>query len=304
MQGDGFNRWNDKSLEFIVCSNGISGTFVEHSMIDALTLTRLQTAIKDALEAHSPQPNGHTSSRAIVLHEFTCTTTPSVDERIQQVRQRFLSDTANNEYVDIVHTAFGKSYLMSHGYPIKGTFDVMIQLASFYLHEGHNPASWEAVSMSHYHKGRPDIVQVVTPLVASFCARANDEAIALRDRKTALLEAARDHSDTIRKAGGGQAYVRTLWAMERAVREGEQAPGLFGDELFQRTLEPAIMSSATDGLSPESGFFLRDTRMFWMTYYVMEEGAHVSLTGGHGRATRFGECLRRAGETVRRLLDA
>ncbi|OBT81690.1 Type I Iterative Polyketide synthase (PKS) [Pseudogymnoascus sp. 03VT05] len=306
MQGDGFNRWNDKALEFIVCANGISGTFVEHSMIDALTLTRLQTTIKEAIESHSPDPevNGHVSTSDITLQEIICTSTPEVDDRILQIRERFLSDTANNEYADIVHTAFGKQYLMSHGYPIKGTFDVLLQLASYYFHDGHNPASWEAVSMSHFHKGRPDIVQVVTPLVASFCSHAEDENISLKDRKESFLEAANDYSDNIRKAGGGKCYVRTLLAMERAIEEDDDVPALLRNQLFFKTLEPAIMTSATDGLSPESGFFLRETSNFWMTYYVTEEGGHVSLTGGHGRASRFAECIKRAGETVRKILDA
>lgn len=31
---DGFNRWNDKSIAFVVCKNAASGTYVEHTMID------------------------------------------------------------------------------------------------------------------------------------------------------------------------------------------------------------------------------------------------------------------------------
>lgn len=31
---DGFNRWNDKSLSFIVCKNGTSATYAEHTKID------------------------------------------------------------------------------------------------------------------------------------------------------------------------------------------------------------------------------------------------------------------------------
>jgi hypothetical protein len=31
---EGFNRWNDKSLSFVVCENGTSATYVEHTKID------------------------------------------------------------------------------------------------------------------------------------------------------------------------------------------------------------------------------------------------------------------------------
>lgn len=34
MMLDGFNRWVDKSIAFVVCKNASSGTYVEHTMID------------------------------------------------------------------------------------------------------------------------------------------------------------------------------------------------------------------------------------------------------------------------------
>lgn len=34
MMLNGFNRWVDKSIAFVVCKNGTSGTYVEHTMID------------------------------------------------------------------------------------------------------------------------------------------------------------------------------------------------------------------------------------------------------------------------------
>lgn len=34
MMLEGFNRWVDKSIAFVVCRNATSGTYVEHTMID------------------------------------------------------------------------------------------------------------------------------------------------------------------------------------------------------------------------------------------------------------------------------
>lgn len=39
MMLEGFNRWVDKSIAFVVCSNAISGTYVEHTMIDVSTVS-------------------------------------------------------------------------------------------------------------------------------------------------------------------------------------------------------------------------------------------------------------------------
>lgn len=39
MMLEGFNRWVDKSVAFVVCKNATSGTYVEHTMIDVSSFT-------------------------------------------------------------------------------------------------------------------------------------------------------------------------------------------------------------------------------------------------------------------------
>ncbi|RSM03807.1 hypothetical protein CEP52_007172 [Fusarium oligoseptatum] len=301
----GFNRWVDKSIAFVVCKNATSGTYVEHTCIDAMTLFAMQTAIVQGINTYEPprQVNGHTNGVVEVPKEFTLKTTPALEERILHVRQRFEDEIAKFGYRDIVLSEFGKDILLDRHLPIKGIFDLMCLLANYYYY-GYNAQSWEAISMSHYHKGRPDIVQVNTPTTAHFCTIADDESLPAHKRFELMLEAANDRNQTIKDAFGGRCYQRTLRALELCVEEGEELPDLFKNPLYEQTVEPNQMFSNTDGLSPESCFIMQNPERFWMTYYVTDGGSHFSVITGKKEVVAWADCLQRASLVMKTLIDA
>ncbi|KAK2057820.1 beta-ketoacyl synthase domain-containing protein [Colletotrichum caudatum] len=305
MMLQGFNRWVDKSIAFVVCKNATSGTYVEHTMIDAMTLFVMQTAVVQGITTYSPprQVNGHANGAVEVPREFTLKTTPALDARVLQVRRRFEEDISLFGYRDIVLGDFGKDVLLDRHLPIKGMYDLMGLLANYYYY-GHNAQSWEAVSMSHYHKGRPDIVQVNTPTTAHFCAVAGDESLPASRRFELMVEAAHARNQVIKDAFMGRCYQRTLRALELCAEEGEELPGLFRNPLYEQTVEPNQMFSNTDGLSPESCFIMQNPKRFWMTYYVTDAGAHFSVITGKEEVLAWADCLQRASSVMKSLIDA
>ena len=238
-----------------------------------MTLTKLQTAIVQGIMSYEPQQhvNGHSNGYSEPPKEFVLNTTPALDERVLQVRQRFKNDVARFGYRDVVLSEFGTNILLDRHLPIKGIFDLMCLLANYYYY-GYNAQSWEAISMSHYHKGRPDIVQVNTPVTAHFCTVADDESLPVRKRFELMLEAAHNRNQTIKDAFAGHCYQRTLRALELCAEDGEELPDLFKNPLYEQTVEPDQMFGNTDGLSPESCFIMQNPKRFWMTYYVTDAG--------------------------------
>lgn len=238
-----------------------------------MTLTKLQTAIVEGILNYEPplQINGHSNSQIASPKEFIIKTTPAIDDRVLEVRQRFKHEITRVGYRDIVLSEFGKKLLLERHLPIKGIYDLMCLLANYYFY-GYNARSWEAISMSHYHKGRPDIVQVNTPVTAHFCTIADDDSLPLSTRFQLMVEAAHDRNKTIKEALTGHRYQRTLRALELCAEEGEDLPALFKNPLYESTVEPDQMFSNTDGLSPQSCFIMQNPKRFWMTYYVTDEG--------------------------------
>ncbi|KAK1517781.1 beta-ketoacyl synthase domain-containing protein [Colletotrichum costaricense] len=305
MMLNGFNRWVDKSIAFIVCKNATSGTYVEHTMIDAMTLFAMQTAIVEGIMTYKPprELNGHTNGVVSSPREFTLKTTPALDARIQHVRQRFENDISKFGYRDTVLSDFGKDILLDRHLPIKGVYDLMGLLANYYYY-GYNAQSWEAISMSHYHKGRPDIVQVNTSITADFCTIADDESVPARKRFDMMVAAANARNQIIKDAFMGRCYQRTLRALELCAEEGEDLPALFKNPLYEQTVEPNQMFSNTDGLSPESCFIMQNPKRFWMTYYVTDGGAHFSVVTGKDEVIAWADCLQRASSVLKTLIDA
>lgn len=238
-----------------------------------MTLTKMQTAIVEGINTYAParSGDGYSNEWHVLPKEYTLDTTLDLEMRILQVRERFRTEIVKFGYRDVILTDFGKDALMERHLPIKGIFDVMCLLANYYYY-GYHAQSWEAISMSHYHKGRPDIVQVNTPVIAQFCSVADDQSLSAKSRSNLMLEAAQNRNQTIKDAFMGHCYQRTLRALELCAEEGEELPALFKNPLYERTVEPDQMFSNTDGLSPESCFIMQNPKKFWMTYYVTDAG--------------------------------
>lgn len=276
--GDGFNRWNDKGLQFVVFENGSSGYQVEHSMIDGLTVHRMNEWVHEAIRSHVPnaiaEANGHSNGHANgtshpPLEEYPLTTNPSIDAQILAVRESHLKLTSAREYSYLTLTHFGKTFLASHGSPIKSVFDVTIQLASR-LYFGHNPASWEPMSMAHFHKGRTEIFQGVLPSVAQFCSSANDDNLPAVQRREMLIHAANDYTAGLQNSGKGNNYFRLMTVLESMWPSGEELAPLFRDPVWLRTYPRFIMSGLTDGGSLDSAFALVDPEGVWICYSIGE----------------------------------
>jgi hypothetical protein len=93
------------------------------------------------------------------MRNFTCVTTLVIDRHIAKAQAKYLATTLSREFGVQTLSYFGTDQLISKGYPIKGIFDILIQLAGR-LYFGYSRASWEAVSHANFHEGRPDMLQV------------------------------------------------------------------------------------------------------------------------------------------------
>ncbi|KAJ5368689.1 Highly reducing polyketide synthase sdnO [Penicillium cataractarum] len=306
--GDGFNRWNDKGLQFIIFENGSSGYQVEHTMIDGLTVHRMNEWIHESIHAHIPsQTSGHTNGTANgfhpVLEEYTLTTTPNIDEHILVVRDEHLKTTSGREYGYLTLSHFGKDFLAEHGCPIKSVFDVTIQLASK-LYFGHNPASWEPMSMAHFHKGRTEIFQGVLPSVAQFCDSATDGDVPATQRREMLIRAANEYTAGLQNSGKGNNYFRLMTVLEGMWPAGEELAPLFTDPVWLRTYPRFIMSGLTDGGSLDSAFALIDPEGVWICYSIGEKEARFSIVGPTGNVSRFEKVLDEATALVKTLVES
>lgn len=171
---DAANRWHDKSIQFAVCSNGVSGTISEHTMIDALTLDELNEGITNAISSaggYSQKDRSavYYAAQAIVPVLLPMKTTTALEAHIHKVQARYADSIKDAEHVYFIFHGYGSKWLRSHKLPPKSVFQMNVQLAA-HSTLGYTPPCWETVNHAHYeyHLGRVDIVQVITPQVAVF----------------------------------------------------------------------------------------------------------------------------------------
>ncbi|KAF7547181.1 hypothetical protein G7Z17_g7924 [Cylindrodendrum hubeiense] len=306
---DGFNRWFDKGLKFIIASNGVSGIAIEHSMIDGLTVSELYDATGSAiLKYRRDCPDSLDSQNfvdGIELDEYTFQSSPVIDERIAHVRVRYLQETSIIGFTTWECVDFGLEYLQAQKVPSKGIFEAMVQLASKYF-LGENHPCWSAISMGHAHKGRPEIIQTYTAELKAFCDAADDDSVEAKKRQMLLFAAARSHVANINRVQQGRGYERTMSAMQTVLREGETMPEIYDDPIYINMRPHWLMTGSTDlggSRGGEFGMVLRYPDSIWIQYVVNVASARFSIVTGRDGTGRFRECMDKAAKFIRGLLE-
>ncbi|KAG8164134.1 hypothetical protein KVR01_006052 [Diaporthe batatas] len=300
--GTGFNRWYDKATQFLVSANGRSAQLSEHSMVDGLTLVRLTERIHDAIQSHVPSA-GSASNNAVPAARFTLQTTPAIEARMAELRGVYSRETAKKKYTLHTIPSLGIAATVKSGLTAKACVDMAIQLANR-IHFGHNPGSWEPVATQHFHRGRPELVQVVTDAVVDFCEAVLDghgggDRAALKER---LARAAAEWDQQFRRGAEGRGFLRMWDTLGGMLPEGEEKPAIFTDPVFWRAFPGRVLQVRNEAEVEDAALCLYEEDALWMSYAIREHKVHISITGGASKVDAYCEALNRAGEIIRSII--
>ena len=144
LHANGFNRWNDKTVQFAVCNNGVSAGIGEHAMLDGYVSRRLNkyvTAAIMGLEINGdPSPSGNSARLCRPPKSYTFTTTALLDQKISCVRARVLAETCKYDLAAFELSIVNENFFRSHKCPPKSGMQLLIQLACR-RYFGYNPAA-------------------------------------------------------------------------------------------------------------------------------------------------------------------
>lgn len=271
------NRWSDKTLQFVVCKNGVSGGVIEHSMIDGGGLEKLFESISKAVKEHQPSEQRKRTesnfSEKYRLDEQTFVITPAIEGHIGRVQEQFNNLGLLAEAAHYTCTQFGSTFLRRHNCAPKAGYQLVIQLASR-LYFGYQPPCWETVSMRTFRKGRVDILQVVLPQVAEFCSSVFDDKISPQTRRAQFFEAAKAYTINLSGVSRGRGFAGHLYALQEVLRDGEKLPSLFTHPTYSRTRPSKIMTDSTiwsGTIIQEACWVMPDPEHVWVHYEVGDE---------------------------------
>ncbi|KAF4637761.1 hypothetical protein G7Y89_g319 [Cudoniella acicularis] len=313
--GNASNRWSDKSLQLVVCSNGVMGTIVEHSALDAGSAKQLHMAIIDMIKRYKSQPLQSSRSEYISSGQGPqfSELMPELDQQLKieilKAEQRLSSFSTSipSEAAHYNLSKFSGVKLRSYGCSPRTGLQLIIQLASR-LYFGYQPPSWETVTLRTFHKGRVDIIQAVQPAVYAFCASTIDSSVPLNEQRKLFFEAAKEHTTTLSRVSRGRGFVGHLYALQEVCREDEKLPRLFdSDGMYHKTRPAKIMTDCVEvdsSFVTEAGFMMPDPDFIWVHYEVEDHGCKIYIKGPKDKTSIFFAALEKAVSKVEELLDS
>lgn len=268
---DGSNRWNDKPIQYIITSNGVSGILADHTALDAGTVHDINTAIAEAICHYRPQKNGKAQRQLLVTDPIKHTElSPEIEAQILKVRNEYNQAIAAREHRVSTPLEYGSALMKKHKLAPNSAFQMLVQLAGRYYF-GYTSACWETVLQSNFHKGRVEINQVLSAQAAAFCNAASNDSIPPSACRQLLIDAIRVHSSSVlacTRAGGSDRFLSML---KEILKDGEELPELYRDPVYQRARPRKLMSNCFQTGMAENGCTLREEDGVWLHFEVEPE---------------------------------
>lgn len=287
-------------MQFVVYANGRSAHISDHTMIDGTTPLRLTEFIHDAIVSQKPiGPAKH--STAFATH-FPLQSNAAIDSHVQHVRKRYSTLTATRGYRYIKSSVISHSLARGTQFSSKTCLDFTMQLAAR-MHFKFNPATWEPISVQHFHRGRPDPRQPVTSSVIDFCEAALDDSLPLMEKQRLLQEASMEWDGQTKRSQEGSSFLRRTeallgilvefspaqtrtsvpelteeqmhnwtWADSLAslVPEDFELPKLFKSEIFNRTYPGNFEQVRNEGEFVDAAGYVMEDNCIWVSNRVRE----------------------------------
>jgi carnitine O-acetyltransferase len=262
--GNGANRWFDKTVQILCTQNGHIAYLGEHAMLDAAPAVPVITKIiKTTYKRLKKKQNANTDTsdgdRDTVVNIFE----PCWKDNQQLVEKaRNLSSKAKQHHQDMtssydkqvfVYDGWGKKFLkQTHLGP--EVVSLAMQLASYRL-LGTQVGTYEAALARRFYHGRTDTARPVSAYSSAFvdvmgkAPYQGDE----ENKVYWLREAALVHQEIQDQATIGLGVDRHLFGLSLMQDENDRvSPSLFSDPLYVRA-KPLRMSTSTVCYTPGFG---------------------------------------------------
>ncbi|KAL6899961.1 polyketide synthase [Trichoderma evansii] len=304
---DNSNRWLDKTLSFVVCLNGVSAIWGEHTMVDGTTFGGLIKALNAPAVEHAQLSNGSSASSSVVDGDFTYlefTLPTNLAKIIPTLQTQHRSAHDGYTLANLTQTSYAASYLRQQKLPPKTVIQLLIQVAVRRLF-GYNPSgAVDVISQRPFRGGRTDMIYVMTPPVEAFCAAAEDASFSNSEKRKLFLEAIKSHARLVALSTRGRGFRWHLMALREMLEPGEELPVFYKDEVFRRTSERPVCTSFTEFGLPEMGRCQPHKEDVWVGVQVFEERVQFTVINGERKSAEFVEHLKAACEIVRGIIEA
>ena len=323
-----FNRWYDKSFQLVVNRRGQLGYIGEHSMADGMPAMALCQYLMDhGRIEHGNHPDASTevlpvvesptidnpsssstldALRAIPLFQqpFLQLEEPvkqAIQECVEQARREVTNRISQHELSVLTYNNYGSTRLKQAKVSPDAWAQLAIQIAGHDVF-GTVVGTYEATHTRRFLHGRTETTRSVNPESQTFVQVMKDPLATLDEKRTALHMAIEAHTRYIRKASHGRGVDRHFWGLQLLLREGEVAPDLFSNPLYQVSQTWKLSTSTVP--RARTGFANVETDGLGVGYDMQAHECIFTITGRveHNLVHPMDAALRQALDDMNELL--
>jgi len=217
--GDSYNRWYDKSLQFILNEAGDFGINYEHSGVDGTTLGHLVAYLYQNMRTFETSSN---VIKKTPVEEITFTLDDLLTSAIKEATMQSQEAYENLAFEVLPFTEFGKEHIKTLGVSPDSFVQIGIQLAQYKIFQNVFNA-YESVMTKQFLGGRTETMRPLTAESLAFVKNPTLES---------LRAASLKHVERINECKNGQGIERHLFALKKS-----------HEKLFPIKLLPKIFSS-------------------------------------------------------------
>ena len=201
--GDSYNRWYDKSLQFILNEAGDFGINYEHSGVDGTTLGHLVAYLYQNMRPFETSSN---VIKKTPVEEITFTLNDLLTSAIKEATTLSREAYKNLAFEVLPFTEFGKEHIKTLGVSPDSFVQIGIQLAQYKVFQNVFNA-YESVMTKQFLGGRTETMRPLTRESLAFVKNPTLEG---------LRAASLKHVERINECKNGQGIERHLFALKKS----------------------------------------------------------------------------------------
>ncbi|XP_039762865.1 carnitine O-acetyltransferase-like isoform X1 [Pararge aegeria] len=238
---NGANRWFDKTLQFIVGADGVTGLTYEHSPAEGQPIAVLTDFIIKYIEQDRAVESPSSNVKEPVRLEFNVDS--EVTSMINTAKQSLDKLVADLDLNCFKYDKYGKNFIKSQKMSPDSYLQMAMQYAFYRLHKTPG-AHYESAATRMYTGGRTETIRSCSVQSVAFAATMIDTRATAQDKLAAMRAAIAAHKDYTVQALQGFGVDRHLLGLKlTAIENGIEVPKLYSDPGYVRSAHMRISTS-------------------------------------------------------------
>ncbi|CAG8538451.1 3338_t:CDS:2 [Ambispora leptoticha] len=302
--GDGRNRFNDKSLQFIIFENGKAGFMGEHSSMDGTPTSRLNDFVCDVI-AKNKVDHGSADVRPNLSapYKLEFTFNKEIVDIIRNAEKNFDDLVAKHDLRVQAYQGYGKNLIKKLGFSPDAYVQMIIQLA-YYKTYGLSRATYESAQTRKFQHGRTEVCRTVSNDSVKWVKAMEDPHVSIEEKANLGRKAIEAHVKYMSEAVEGRGCDRHLLGLRLSLKPGESMPSIFTDPAYATSTH---WNLSTSQLSSEYfvgygwGEVVPDG--YGIAYMINNNFLNFNIVSMHLQNDKMWHYLREAADEMREVFE-